>query len=633
MHRRRPYGWLAVLPVIALLLLALPLLTRSTSPADPDASAAQEEARLKQYTVMRDVQATERLSKLDCIRELQTMLSDSPDPESRKPLLSKLMDSHPHIARLEWMSQGEEAVSADKLDDKTVRQLTGPMERARARLAAGDMYDSGNLHRDGADYTVLAVPRAGQEGEGVIAVMNHRILGDVERHQRRNLRLVPYPAEGRYRTESVIPNTTQDVTVTDGEDNGNASHFHVNEAVVRFRQEPDAVSMNRIRSEIGATAVRKLGYTYVFRSSAMSTEQLMNYFERQWNPAYVEPHYLYITNMRSLEELEQGKHQAMEDELQPIIPNDALYSQYQWNLSSIAAETGWNVSKGGEDVVVAVLDTGVQSDHPDLLGQLAEGYNVINGSSAAEDDVGHGTHVAGIIAAAVNNNEGVAGVSWYNKIMPVKVLDSSGEGTTYSVAEGIIWATDHGAKVINMSLGNYASAQFLHDAIRYAYDRDVVLIAASGNDNTSRPGYPAAYPEVFAVGATDSQQARAPFSNYGDYIDVAAPGDGIASTYPGNQYAALSGTSMASPHVAGLAGLIRTLNPLLTNEEVMDIMRSTAIDLGRPGKDDEFGFGQIDAIHALQAASGSSYEPLRSDNSIRTLDDLFHAITRFLRLK
>lgn len=151
------------------------------------------------------------------------------------------------------------------------------------------------------------------------------------------------------------------------------------------------------------------------------------------------------------------------------------------------------------------------------------GYNVIDPASDPMDDVGHGTHVSGIIGALVNNNEGVAGISWYNKMLPVKALDKSGSGTTYSVAEGIIWAADNGAKVINMSLGNYADSQFLHDAVKYAFDKDVVLVAASGNDNTERPGYPAAYPEVLAVAATDSNLKRASYSNYGDYIDVAAP--------------------------------------------------------------------------------------------------------------
>lgn len=232
------------------------------------------------------------------------------------------------------------------------------------------------------------------------------------------------------------------------------------------------------------------------------------------------------------------------------IPNDLLFSQYQWNLPVIETNRGWDLSKGSEDVIIAVIDTGVDLQHSDLDGQLVEGYNIVEKDKQPLDDVGHGTHVAGIIGALVNNGEGVAGVSWYNKIMPVKALDGSGSGTTYAVAEGIIWATDHGAKVINMSLGNYADSQFLHDAVKYAYDRDVVLVAASGNDNTERPGYPAAYPEVLAVAATDSNQKRAEYSNYGDYIDVAAPGTNIASTFPGNQYAALSGTSMASPHAA-----------------------------------------------------------------------------------
>ena len=125
-------------------------------------------------------------------------------------------------------------------------------------------------------------------------------------------------------------------------------------------------------------------------------------------------------------------------------------------MPSIETEKGWNVSKGSDKILIAVLDTGVQLDHPDLKGKIAEGTNIVDKAAPPEDDVGHGTHVSGIIAASVNNGEGVAGLSWYNKVLPVKVLDSSGAGSTYSVAEGIIWATDHGAKVINMSLGNYA---------------------------------------------------------------------------------------------------------------------------------------------------------------------------------
>lgn len=158
--------------------------------------------------------------------------------------------------------------------------------------------------------------------------------------------------------------------------------------------------------------------------------------------------------------------------------------------------------------------------------------------------------------------------------------------------------------MINLSLGNYADSQFLHDAIKYAYDRDVVIVSASGNDNTERPGYPAAYEEVIAVAATNAAGERASFSNYGDYIDVAAPGESIASTYPDNQYAALSGTSMASPHVAALAGLVRSLNPALTNKEVTALLTSNAIDLGTAYHDKYYGWGQVDIYRTLQAAGG-----------------------------
>ncbi len=319
--------------------------------------------------------------------------------------------------------------------------------------------------------------------------------------------------------------------------------------------------------------------------------RLMLYFEK-WDVVYSEPHFLYITNENTPTTAPLNQ------------PNDVLYSKYQWNLPIIETEAGWGIGKGSENVIVAVVDTGADMTHPDLQGRLQPGYNVIDPASSPMDDVGHGTHVAGIIAALVNNTEGVAGMTWYNPVMPVKVLDETGAGNTYNVAQGIIWAADHGAKVINMSLGNYADANFLHDAIKYAYDKDIVLIAASGNDNTNEPGFPAAYPEVFAVSATDDAKNKASFSNFGDYIDVAAPGVNIASTYPHNQYAALSGTSMASPHVTALAALIRSANPQLKNTEVMEIMRRTAKDLGEPGKDDYYGYGQIDVVNALLAAEG-----------------------------
>lgn len=434
--------------------------------------------------------------------------------------------------------------------------------------------------------------------------------------------MIPYPKEGKFKVESIHADTLSDITVKTGHDNEKASHYYENEIVVSFKSEPTKEDLSLIERDISAESSRKLGYAYVFRSKQMDYNRLRSYFERRWSINYTEPHYIYLTNDRQAKSGAASESMPEGPDGQVNIPNDLLFSEYQWNLPVIETNRGWDISKGSEDVIIAVIDTGVDLAHTDLDGQLVEGYNIVDKEAKPQDDVGHGTHVAGIIAALVNNGEGVAGVSWYNKIMPVKALDGTGSGTTYAVAEGIIWATDHGAKVINMSLGNYADSQFLHDAVKYAYDRDVVLVAASGNDNTERPGYPAAYPEVLAVAAIDADQKRAEYSNYGDYIDVSAPGTNIASTFPGNQYAALSGTSMASPHAAAMAGLIRSLNPELTNQEVMDLMINHAVDLGDKGKDKYYGHGQIDIFQSLKAV-GNSEVPLQMwpSQALRHLED------------
>jgi thermitase len=588
-------GDFTILALAALLIPATPLFApklndskqAAPSPA-PAALSAGHEKQMKLAAVHQDMEATARLCAMECSKDFQMLLTASKGSgEAAGQQMQKLMQEHKHMSHVSWFS-GKRTVSKGKLPTSAKGELSGYLTAARKQAASGESYESPAFTAmDGSRYVVLGVPDARHTGIGMVGVIKQDIVKAVERHQMRNLRLEPYPAEGNYKIESVLPNSTTDITVRNGEDNGNASHYHVRDVVVHFAKPMTVKELDQVKKDIRAVSVKRLGDTYIFRSKDMETKQLIPYFKKTWQTEYTEPHYLYMTN----------------ETTQDIVPNDALYSQYQWNLPSIEAEKGWSISKGNEGVIVAVLDTGVQSDHPDLQNKILAGTNIVDENAAPDDDVGHGTHVAGIIGATVNNGEGVAGVSWYNKIMPVKVLDSSGAGSTYSVAQGIIWAVDNGAKVINMSLGNYAQADFLHDAIKYAYDHDVVMVAASGNDNTERPGYPAAYPEVFAVAATTSKKERADFSNYGDYIDVAAPGDSIASTYPGSQYAALSGTSMASPHVAALAGLIRSVNPELSADEVMEIMRKSAIDLGDKGRDIYFGYGEIDVDRALQAAS------------------------------
>jgi len=602
--RKKWVGWFAGLAVAALLIPFMPWFGAPQTPSQSvkdgkkqqmlaaEKLADDHEHAMKLKSIKQDMDATALLCQQECSTNFRKLLASTTNQGStsaeKTKKLHHLVSRHKQMTYVHW-NEGGKAVTEGQLPSKDDSKLKQYMSAAKSHLKEGKSFSSSPFNVGEHRYMLLAVP-AKQKGDGIVGVIKQDIVNHVERHQRRNLRIVPYPAEGKYKIESVRPNSMEDTTVVTGEDNGDASHYHINEVVVRFYNPPSEADLAKIKADIRALTAKKLGYTYVFRSREMETEAMMNYFKVNWNPYYVEPHYLYLTN---------------EADTSSIIPNDALYADYQWNLPSIETEKGWKLSKGSDNVLIAVLDTGVQGDHPDLGGKIAPGMNLIAEQDAPEDDVGHGTHVTGIIAAVVNNGEGVAGLTWNNKVMPVKVLDSSGAGSTYSVAEGIIWATDNGAKVINMSLGNYADAQFLHDAVKYAYDRDVVLVAASGNDNTERPGFPAAYPEVIAVASTDEDGTRSSFSNYGDYIDVAAPGASIASTYPGSQYAALSGTSMASPHVSALAGLIRSINPDLSNIEVMDIIRKTSIDLGSKGKDKYFGYGQVDIVNALEAARQS----------------------------
>jgi thermitase len=196
----------------------------------------------------------------------------------------------------------------------------------------------------------------------------------------------------------------------------------------------------------------------------------------------------------------------------------------------------------------------------------------------------------------------MAGITWYNPIMPIKVMGADGTGGSFYVSKGIRWAVDHGADVINLSLGNYQSCDILESAIDYAQEKNVVVISAAGNDNTSQRSYPAAYPGVLGVAAIDSAGKRAGFSNFGDYVDVAAPGVDIPSTFSNGEYASLSGTSMAAPHVTALAGLIRSINPKLKNTDVVKIINSSADPVNNNKRSPYFGNGIINNAAALQMA-------------------------------
>ncbi len=266
-------------------------------------------------------------------------------------------------------------------------------------------------------------------------------------------------------------------------------------------------------------------------------------------------------------------------------PNDPSFSS-QWGPKKVSAESAWNVTRGSSSVLIAVVDTGVDLDHPDLDGKVRTDidYDFVNNDSSAQDDNGHGTHVAGIAAAETNNSTGIAGMCPNCQILPVKVLSSSGSGSYSAIASGIRYAADKGAKVINLSLGGSSGSTTLADAVNYANSKGALLACAAGNSNTSAASYPAYYSACVAVAATDSNDNRASFSNYGSWVDTSAPGVSIYATYWNNTYSSLSGTSMATPHVAGLAGLLfsqgRTQSDVrtrLTSSTYTDPVNSTSI--------------------------------------------------------
>lgn len=302
----------------------------------------------------------------------------------------------------------------------------------------------------------------------------------------------------------------------------------------------------------------------------------------------------------------------------PVQAADALsknpnvsYVEPDYEAHAIAQTTPWGITKvnapqvqaagvTGTGVKVAIVDTGILTSHQDL--SVAGGYSTFGGSYV--DDNGHGTHVAGTVAA-LNNTLGVIGVAPNATLYAVKVLNSSGSGSYSGIIDGINWAINNRMDIINMSLGGSTGSTALEDACNAAYNSGILVVAAAGNEGTKRGnndtlGYPAKYASVMAVGSVNSSNTRSSFSSTGTDLEIMAPGESIQSTYYNGGYATMSGTSMASPHVAGVAALIMAANPNLTNAQVRDILNTTANDTWNdPFK---YGNGLIDAYAAYQAA-------------------------------
>ncbi|MGH8103760.1 MAG: S8 family serine peptidase [bacterium] len=370
--------------------------------------------------------------------------------------------------------------------------------------------------------------------------------------------------------------------------------YLVDQILVKFENRVPVSTRDQVLSRLGAERIAEIGGigTLVLKVPAGLVEAKVGEFLRQPGVEYAEPDYV---------------HTAF------LTPNDTYWG-LQWGQNNtgqsssncFAAGTAdadidgpeaWDLTTGSSSVRIAVLDTGIQDNHPDLSGKVVLARSFIGGSP--KDGHGHGSNVAGIAAAKSNNAIGVAGTCWLCSLMNGKVLNNAGSGSASSSSNGITWAADNGAKVINMSYGSSSFSQTEQNAVSYAWNqKGVVLVAAAGNSNSSSFFYPAHYSNVIAVAATENNDVKASFSNYGSWVHVAAPGYCIASTYKNSGYVYMSGTSQASPHVAGEAGLIFSKFPAYTNAQVRDKIFSSVDAISGTGT--YWVYGRINAWNAVQ---------------------------------
>lgn len=401
--------------------------------------------------------------------------------------------------------------------------------------------------------------------------------------------------------------------------------FKPGELLVKLREGVATAALLSIQDQYGAMRVRTLSNGDVEIWEVPEGRELLVAEQLNADPLvlYAEPNYLY---------------QAFG------APNDPSLDK-QWAHTVIQSLAAWDITTGSTGFTIAIIDSGLDLGHPDLAGKIVPGYDAVDGGEPWDEN-GHGTHVASIAAAVTNNGIGVAGMDWHARIMPVRVLNAAGSGWTSDVADGVYWAYQHGAQVLNLSLGGSGESQTLRDAVDAAHASGSLVVAAMGNCRTYDPpscpsanpiSYPAAYPSVLAVAATTRTDRYAYYSQYGNHCDIAAPGgdarsssqNGILGALPSydnfylrtvygydKNYDYLQGTSMATPYVAGLAALVWGADPALGPDQLRQILENTADDLGAPGWDPNYGHGRINALAAVQAVAAPVAPTLASiDNA------------------
>jgi len=381
------------------------------------------------------------------------------------------------------------------------------------------------------------------------------------------------------------------------------------ELVIKFKESVSESKKNNLLKTHKLTKLKrnqKLRNEKIKISTGKKVKDIIDILKKNKDIEYIEPNYVI---------------EASE------IANDSYYSE-QWGLKKIEIEEAWKINEGENDVIIAVLDSGLDLAHLDLQANIKSSYDFVNDDADASDDNGHGSMVAGIIGAVKNNSIGISGVAPKCKIMPLKVLDSEGYGTYADVADAIIYAADNGAKVINLSLGGYAYSQYLQDAINYAFNKNCVIVASAGNNNTDEPFYPAACANVISVSSINKDNNKSTFANYGNYIDLVAPGEQIISCDLNNNYRYGNGTSYSAPFVSGVAGLLFSANKNISNLDLMSKLFSSAKDLGQTGYDNEYGYGLIDAYAALKADNQNSNIKVTYETQIVVISNNLRQILR-----
>jgi subtilisin family serine protease len=385
--------------------------------------------------------------------------------------------------------------------------------------------------------------------------------------------LAPPLAVGQETAEPASPETVEGTVLTDTQE---TVEYLRDRLVVGFEETTSSAEKSAVIEDVDGTIKRSLPAidASVIEVQEGETSEAIASLEAAPAVEYVEPEVLL--------------------QVADVSPNDSLWSE-QWGPKLVRAPAAWEATRGSESVVVAVLDTGVDAGHPDLSGALVPGFDLVNNDTNPNDDNGHGTAVAGVIAARTNNVQGEAGLCWNCAIMPVKVLGASGSGTTSAIASGILWAVEHGADVINLSLGGTGTTTALADAVAQAEAEGVVVVAAAGNNGNTTRFYPAAYPQVISVAGTDAADTRYGWSNYGSWVQVAAPGCNVAPD-AGGGYVNFCGTSSATPVVSGIAGLAYSLEPTLSKSAFEYALKSAAVPVGSTVQ-----YGRVNAVATLEA--------------------------------